>query len=54
MWMKAISGADAAYVVQYAYRANLTEEREQAALDYLKGVSACDTRVKAHACPAGM
>jgi hypothetical protein len=54
MWMKAISGADAAYVVQYAYRAELTDDREQAALDYLKAVSACDTRVKAYACPSGM
>jgi hypothetical protein len=54
MWMKAISGADAAYVVQYAYRATLTDEREQPALAYLAGASVCDTRAPAHACPRGM
>lgn len=54
MWMKAISGADSAYVVQYAYRAELSDAREQPALAYLADTSACDTRTPDHSCPAGM
>jgi hypothetical protein len=54
MWFKAISGADALYSVQYAFRAEVTPEREREALDYLAKASACDTRKAEHPCPAGM
>jgi hypothetical protein len=54
MWLKAISGADALYVVQYAYRASPTAEREQEAVSYLAKASACDTRRDDRPCPAGM
>lgn len=54
MWLKAIAGADALYVVQYAYRAASTKELEQPALAYLAKASACDTRRADRPCPAGM
>lgn len=55
MWLKAISGADAFYVVQYAHRGPPGDAAsEEAALGYLEAASACDTRKPAHACPAGM
>lgn len=54
MWLKAISGADALYVVQYAYRAAPSSQLEQPALTYLDKVSACDTRREDRQCPAGM
>lgn len=54
MWLKAVAGKDAAYVVQYAFRREMAPEREQAALAYLARTSACDTRDPARACPPGM
>jgi hypothetical protein len=54
MWMKAISGADAAYVIQYAERAVFDTAAEQPVADYFAGVSACDTRSPDHPCPKGM
>jgi hypothetical protein len=54
MWMRAVSGNDAFYVVQYAYRVAPTPEREAEARTYLEGVSVCDTRLAEHACPSGM
>lgn len=54
MWLRAISGNDAFYAVQYAYRAEPTPEHEAEALGYLEGVSVCDTRLPERACPDGM
>jgi hypothetical protein len=54
MWFKGISGADAFYSVQYAFRAASSPEREQTALGYLGQASACDTRKPGRPCPAGM
>lgn len=54
MWMRAISGNDAFYVVQYAARAEPTPMREAEIRGYLQGVSVCDTRLPEQACPAGM
>ena len=54
MWLRAVSGNDAFYVVQYAYRAEPTPEREAEARGHLDGVSVCDTRLPAQACPPGM
>ncbi len=54
MWLRAVSGNDAFYVVQYAYRAEPTPEREAEALAHLDSVSVCDTRLPEQACPAGM
>ena len=51
MWMRTISGADALYSVQYAYRRALTTDMETEAVAYLKTVSVCDTRSDAHPCP---
>ena len=50
-YMKFISGKDALYVVQYAYRAPLTSENIPRAMTYLGGVWVCDTRLADHACP---
>jgi hypothetical protein len=54
MWLEAISGNDALYVVQYAYRADATDKMELQALNYLAAASVCDTRITERACPAGM
>ncbi|WP_430422832.1 hypothetical protein [Phenylobacterium sp.] len=51
MWMKTISGADALYGVQYAYRRAYGEDIAQAAQSFLARVSACDTRDTDHPCP---
>ncbi|MEO7224322.1 MAG: hypothetical protein ABIY37_17780 [Devosia sp.] len=54
MWLEAIRGTDALYVVQYAYRAAATPELEQQALAYLAKASVCDTRIPEQDCPEGM
>jgi hypothetical protein len=54
MYFKGISGSDAFYSVQYAFRSNPTADGETAALAYLIDASACDTRRPDRPCPAGM
>jgi hypothetical protein len=54
MYFKGISGSDAFYSVQYAFRAEYTDELDSIALPYLVGASACDTRKPERPCPAGM
>jgi hypothetical protein len=53
-WVKVISGADSLYSVQYAVRREATDDTAQAALAYLKRVTACDTRRADRPCPKGM
>ena len=53
MFLKAMIGADALYVVQYAYRAEADEDMVSEAVGYLKTVGVCDTRVPEQACPVG-
>jgi hypothetical protein len=53
MWTKVISGQDALYSVQYAYRRAVAADLAGPALAYLKGVTVCDTRSSAHPCPPG-
>ncbi len=50
MWMKVISGADALYSVQYAYRRALSDDLAGPAVSYLKNVQVCDTRTTMHSC----
>jgi hypothetical protein len=52
MWMKVISGADALYSVQYAYRRAPSDDLARPAMAYLQGVKVCDTRTPEHPCPA--
>jgi hypothetical protein len=54
MWLKATSGADGLYSVQYAYRSAADGALTLAAMTYLKGVSVCDKRHIERPCPAGM
>ena len=49
--MKVISGADALYSVQYAYRRALADDLAGPATAYLHRVTACDTRDASHPCP---
>jgi hypothetical protein len=52
MWMKMISGADALYGVQYAYRRAYADDMAAQAQAFLKTVKVCDTRDPArHPCP---
>jgi hypothetical protein len=51
MLMKAITGVDALYVVQYAYRAAPANELIVEASKYLRSVQVCDTRLKDRPCP---
>ena len=53
MFMKVIGGADALYVVQYAYRRPMTKDLVGPAMAYLRDVKACDTRRSDRPCPAG-
>jgi hypothetical protein len=53
-WVKTIKGNDSFYVVQKAFKFVPSKEQEKKWLDYLDGVSVCDTRVPARACPKGM
>jgi hypothetical protein len=54
MFLKATSGADSLYSVQYAYRSAIGEELAATAVSYLKSVSVCDKRHIERPCPAGM
>ena len=54
MFLKAISGSDALYSVQYAYRQALTKELIGPAIGFLQQARVCDTRRADRACPAGM
>jgi hypothetical protein len=54
MWLKAVSGADSLYVVQYAGRAPVSPALIKPAMAYLHQVRVCDTRRPDRACPAGM
>jgi hypothetical protein len=54
MYFKGISGSDAFYSVQYAFRSAPADELDTIALTYLVGASACDTRRPERPCPAGM
>jgi len=51
MWLKAIAGEDALYIVQYAFRADPSEPLAKEAMSYLSKVAACDTRKPKHPCP---
>jgi len=50
-WLRAVSGADAVYGVQYAARAVFSDDLAREATAYLSGVIVCDTRAPAHPCP---
>lgn len=54
MYLKGISGSDAYYAVQYAFRAAPDASLDDIALPYLVEASACDTRKPERACPEGM
>lgn len=54
MWLKAISGADSLYSVQYAYRRELSKDLIEPAMEYLRKVMVCDTRRADRPCPRGM
>ena len=54
MYFKGITGSDAFYSVQYAYREVQNNDLETVALTYLVAASACDTRKPERACPEGM
>ena len=51
MWLKAIRGEDALYIVQYSFRALPDEKLEATALGYLAKVGVCDARKIEHPCP---
>lgn len=51
MWLKVISGKDALYSVQYAYRRDMGPDLMGPALDYLGKVKVCDTRLPDRPCP---
>lgn len=51
MWIKVISGKDALYSVQYAYRREMGPDLTGPALDYLSRVKVCDTRLPDRPCP---
>jgi hypothetical protein len=54
MWLKATSGVDALYSVQYAYRKAMSTDLIGPAMEYLRRVSVCDTRLADRRCPDGM
>jgi len=54
MYFKGITGSDAFYSVQYAFRQEHADELDTIALPYLIAASACDTRKPERPCPAGM
>lgn len=51
MLLKAIGGTNSLYSVQFAYNASDTDSLDGQALEFLKTVSVCDTRIKARPCP---
>jgi hypothetical protein len=54
MFTKITSGADSLYSVQYAYRSALTPDLIPPAMQYLRTVLVCDTRLPDRPCPPGM
>jgi hypothetical protein len=48
---KFVSGNDAFYSIQYAYRSALTQENTLSTTAYLGGIQACDTRLPDRPCP---
>jgi len=52
MFAKFISGNDALYSVQYAYRAALTKDIVPPAMTYLGSIRVCDTRLPDRPCPS--
>ena len=54
MSIKAVSGADALYSVQYATRRPLTKAFITAGAQYLRQVKVCDNRRPERTCPRGM
>lgn len=54
MYFKGITGSDAFYSIQYAFRQEPADELDSIALPYLIGASACDTRKPERPCPEGM
>lgn len=55
MMMEVIPGRDALYMVQYAVRAEWSDDFMTEAVDYLsESVLVCDTRIPEQACPEGM
>ncbi|THD62039.1 hypothetical protein [Phenylobacterium sp.] len=52
MYTKLISGTDALYSVQYAYRLPLTKEMILPTMTYLGNVKVCDTRLADRPCAA--
>jgi hypothetical protein len=52
VWIKVISGDDALYTVQYAYRQGMTDMLVPPAMKFLDSVKACDTRREERPCPA--
>lgn len=54
MWMKVISGDDALYSVQYAYRSFIEREWVAPTMTFLRQVVVCDPRKQEHLCPSGM
>jgi hypothetical protein len=51
MFAKFISGDDALYSIQYAYRSALTKEKVAPAVTYLSSVRVCDSRLADRPCP---
>ena len=54
MLLKAITGTNSLYSAQFAYNANDTDALDGQALEFLKNVSVCDTRLKNRPCPKGI
>ena len=54
MWLKAIAGAEALYVIQYAAREMPSAALMQPAAEFLRPVIACDTTRPDRPCPAGV
>ena len=54
MFFKGITGSDAFYSIQYAFREEPNDRLISIAMPYLRKVSACDTRKPERPCPEGM
>jgi hypothetical protein len=54
MWLKAISGSDSLYAVQYAAREAPSKEMVTPAMEFLRQVMVCDTRRPDRPCPASL
>lgn len=49
---RAIQGNDSTYLVQYAFRSELTKDKLDKAAHFLSRVNVCDPRSAEHPCPA--